>query len=641
MSDLIIMTLTEKKLQESEEKYRNLFEKSSNAIVLLDITGKIIECNSATESVFGYSVEELIGKNYLELPYYSKRMLNTLIKRSQAISKKLDLEPQELEVKKKDGNIATIRTIISYIKLGNQDFFQVIIQDITEQKNAEQKLKESETKFRSILEAIPDIYFLLSKDSTVLEYRGKREDLYLEPEEFMGKKLIDILPSDLGKKTLEFVKKTITTKQPHSFEYELPIKNEIHYYEARYFYLSEERISCFVRDITERKKAEKEIYNLAKFPSEDPNPIMRVNNEKLLYINQSGKNLFNIIEGGKIPKQFKKILKQVLMENIIKKLEIEIMGKNYSFALIPIKQENYVNIYGQEITKRKKFENELLIEKKFSDDLINTSIDTIFVFNPQTGKAIRWNKAFNEISGYTDEEISSMKAPDSYYRKEDLIRAAQATKEVTKEGSTKVEMSLITKGGEKIPFEYSGTLMQDTEGNTLIMSIGRDITERKKFEMELKESEEKFRTIAEHSLVGISIIQDGIIKYFNKTLTEIDGYTEEDVKSWKPNEFQKVFHPEDREFVMEQARKKQRGDPDVIPQYQYRITRKDGKIRWIEIFSKTVTYKGRPADLAMTHDITDKVNAERLIKDSEEKFSKAFNSNALAMCITTFKEGIV
>ncbi len=758
MSDFIIMTLTEKKLQESEEKFKILFKSGLIPAYVWQKADKdfiMVDYNYAAEDITKGSVKKFLGAKASELYKDNSRILGEIsdcFKNKTTIIREMKYR---MQITKEEKDL-----LVKYTYLP-PDLVIVHTEDITERKNFEQKLKESEFKFRSLFEAIPDLYFLLSESTKVLEYRGSTEDLYIKTEEFIGKKLSDILPSPLGEKTLEFVKNTIATKQTHSFEYELLVENIIHYYEARFFYLSQKRISCFIRDITDKKKAEKVIYNLAKFPSENPNPVMRVNKKKILYINESGKNLLNATEGGKIPKQFKQILKQVFKEKITQKFEIEIDDKYFLFDFKPIKLENYVNIYGQDITKIKQFENDLLLEKKFSDDLINTSIDTIFVFNPQTGKAIRWNKAFKGISGYTDEEISSMRAPDSYYNDEDLKRAEEAIKQVAEDGSTKVEMSLITKKGNSVPFEYSGTLIEDIKGNSLIMSIGRDMKERKKIELELKESEEKFRNIteqsivgifilqdntlkyvnkraceivgysaeemqswgpggtlklvhpddkefiieqvrkrqagdtdfieqyqyriitkqgkikwleifsreinyeersaifvilidvtknveaeqqlieseekfrkiAEQSIMGITIIQDGLIKYFNNRISEINGYTEEDVKKWGPNDFQIIFHPEDRKFVMEQARKKQIGDPDAIPNYQYRIIRKDGEIRWIQIFSKSINYEGRPADLAMTIDITDKIKTEQQLKESEEKFRSITEQSLVGIAV--------
>ncbi len=140
----------EQRLREAEQKYRIIFEKSSNAIVLLDLTGKIIECNLSTVEMFGYSKEEIVGQNYLNLPFYSEIMKTTLKERFKKISKGIDIKPQILEIKRKDGKLATIKNKISYLKIGDQNFFQAIIQDITEQKKIEEELKESEEKFRTI-----------------------------------------------------------------------------------------------------------------------------------------------------------------------------------------------------------------------------------------------------------------------------------------------------------------------------------------------------------------------------------------------------------------------------------------------------------------------------------------------------------
>jgi len=123
----------------------------------------------------------------------------------------------------------------------------------------------------------------------------------------------------------------------------------------------------------------------------------------------------------------------------------------------------------------------------FTKTALNAQMDTFFVFNPVNGKAIRWNKAFNEISGYTDKEILSMKAPDSYYSKEDLIKAEKATRNAIETGNTIVQMDLITKYGKKVPFEYLGSIIPNDQGDTNYMVVvGRNITERKKAEEEIK-----------------------------------------------------------------------------------------------------------------------------------------------------------
>ncbi|KKL74090.1 hypothetical protein LCGC14_2068370, partial [marine sediment metagenome] len=119
-----------------------------------------------------------------------------------------------------------------------------------------EKLKESEQKFRGIFEAIPDLYFLISKDGMYLDFSGDESKLFSSPKKFLGKNVRDIMPKENAKQTMKAIEKTLITKKPTTFEYTLPINNENRHYEARYLYSSEEKVSVFIRDITDRKITE-------------------------------------------------------------------------------------------------------------------------------------------------------------------------------------------------------------------------------------------------------------------------------------------------------------------------------------------------------------------------------------------------
>ena len=206
-------------------------------------------------------------------------------------------------------------------------------------------------------------------------------------------------------------------------------------------------------------------------------------------------------------------------------------------------------------------------------------------------------------------------------------RIADEYKYVSESGQTLItEESNILNGKtiytetRKIPILTNGKVTQ-------IVSVLRDITEKKKVDQDLKESEEKFRTITEQSFMGIIIIQDGLFKYFNERAIEINGFSLEEIQNWKPYEFVKLIHPDDKEFVLEQARKKESGGEDVVEQYSYRLITKTGEIRWIEGFSKTISYRAKPADLVMSIDITDKMVAEQKLKESEEKYRNLFEES--------------
>ncbi|NVM17067.1 MAG: PAS domain-containing sensor histidine kinase [Candidatus Lokiarchaeota archaeon] len=136
----------------------------------------------------------------------------------------------------------------------------------------------------------------------------------------------------------------------------------------------------------------------------------------------------------------------------------------------------------------------------------------------------------------------------------------------------------------------------------------------------LRDLEEKFKTIAENSLMGIAIIQDNKIKYVNKQSTDLTGYTVDETKELNPIKIFESIHPKDRIWVLEQLQKKQSGVKDYLTNYQYRIINKSGEIRWLDNYSKTVDYMGKPADMVSFIDITERKNAEQRLRESEEMF---------------------
>ena len=116
-----------------------------------------------------------------------------------------------------------------------------------------------------------------------------------------------------------------------------------------------------------------------------------------------------------------------------------------------------------------------------------------------------------------------------------------------------------------------------------------DITERKLVERSLVESEEKYRNVIENSLVGFYIVKDGLFRYVNRQFCEIHGYTyEEIVDKIGPLD---LVHPDDREMLAENMRKRISGETDLI-EYSFRTTRKDGRLINLKIIGATMIYEG-------------------------------------------------
>ncbi|MFH1843306.1 MAG: PAS domain S-box protein [bacterium] len=132
-------------------------------------------------------------------------------------------------------------------------------------------------------------------------------------------------------------------------------------------------------------------------------------------------------------------------------------------------------------------ESALRREKAFTDSALDAQSDIFFVFDPATGTAIRWNKAVRDISGYSDDEIAAMKIPDDWCDEADQDRAASAFETVFREGQATVELTFITKAGQRIPFEQQASIVPgELSGSPYIITVGRDITERKLAEEQSK-----------------------------------------------------------------------------------------------------------------------------------------------------------
>ena len=148
----------------------------------------------------------------------------------------------------------------------------------------------------------------------------------------------------------------------------------------------------------------------------------------------------------------------------------------------------------------------------------------------------------------------------------------------------------------------------------------RKISEPEEVKQKLKESEELYKIILEQSMVGIIIIQGGKVKYANDKLASIYDLEPEIFYNWQSGEFLKVVHPDSREFVAEQVRKKMLGLDDFITSYMYKAIKKSGDTIWLENYSNSIMFRGEPAILAIQIDVTDKVQMEKQLKESEEKY---------------------
>jgi PAS domain S-box-containing protein len=164
-------------------------------------------------------------------------------------------------------------------------------------------------------------------------------------------------------------------------------------------------------------------------------------------------------------------------------------------------------------------------------------------------------------------------------------------------------------------------IVKDVQGGylELLPSVVEKVLQQRRAAEERQQAQEAYRAVVEHSLQGLQIIQEGRKVFVNSAYAEMVGYTEEELLALSPDQTLDLVHPDDRELVGKYYWARIAGKP--APQsYEFRIIRKGGSVRWVEIFASRIEYQGRPASQLAMIDITERKQAENALRQSEEHY---------------------
>ncbi|MEW6491073.1 MAG: GAF domain-containing protein, partial [Cyanobacteriota bacterium] len=255
--DGILMDITDRKQAEedvraSEGRLQSFFQATFEAVVIHD-KGTILDVNPATEALYGYSRTELIGQSVLKLADPCSQDYIRL--RAQVPSD----EPFEALGLKKDGTTFIGEISAKSIIYQGRTARVAGLRDITARKIAEDALRQSEARNRAFLNAIPDLIFRLNREGIYLDCHAENlSDLLVPAHELVGKKVPEILPAPLAQLIEQHIAQALSTGIIQTLEYELPVKGQPRYWEARIVACGEDEVLVIVRNITERKRAEEE-----------------------------------------------------------------------------------------------------------------------------------------------------------------------------------------------------------------------------------------------------------------------------------------------------------------------------------------------------------------------------------------------
>ena len=293
-------------------------------------------------------------------------------------------------------------------------------------------------------------------------------------------------------------------------------------------------------------------------------------------------------------------------------LQVEYEGKWWEVHWLAISDELYMQ-YVFDITESKAVEMALVESEQRYRAAFEQAMDSMLLVDTETGRIGEFNDKACENLGYSRQEFEKLKLSD--------IEAVESDREIIKhldkvvgEGSDVFETQHRTKSGEILDVLVSAKIIS-VHGRKVCQAIFRDITERKKAEQALQESEERYRSFVQN-FRGIAFggKMDFTPVFFHGSVKEITGYTEEEFIDGNPR-WDQVIHPDDLSAIFTDGEKKLHSVRNFSCEREYRIVRKDGGIRWVhEVIQNVCDKCGKPTMVqGAIYDITERKRAEEAL----------------------------
>jgi len=367
----------QQELKDSEERFRQLFNTGFDAVIILNEDKKIIDVNETTSKLLNYDKEEILNLSLKDIIHEKDRT-----KMDEIID---NFKKNHLDFKSETTFLTNERKSIimeagfTPLKIKNRNFIVGSFRDITERKESEKALIESERRLKEA-QALGKIgYWEFDITNQHITWSDQVFEIY-NRDPSLGPPSVDeeanYYTPNTNERLKEYARRAIEFGEQFDYDFQVNLPSGMVVQLTSLMRSIKNKSGQIIKlvgtvqDITERKEKEKEIFDLAQFPSEDPYPILRVNRKGVIYINDAGQKLLNVVESDQIPEIFQESVKNTFESNQISESEVELENKVYSFITTPIKDADYVNIYGMDITERKHVEENLKEINKLKSEFL-------------------------------------------------------------------------------------------------------------------------------------------------------------------------------------------------------------------------------------------------------------------------------
>ncbi len=556
--DITEQKKTEEKLRQSEERLRAMMDASTESVLLADDQMNILAINRTAAQRFGRSVEELIGCNDEDL---SKGVVPPAVVRSRRAKVRQVIRsgrPVRFE-DERDGIIFDTSMYPVFNSEGHVSQVAVFGRDITAQKKAEEKLQQSEERLRTLMDSSTDSVLLVDSDLKILAAnRTVVQKLGISEEELIGRGPDELgvspFPRAVLKSRAQKARQVIRSGKPARFEDELAGR----FFDTNIFPIFDSpgqvhQLAVFARDITEQKKAEERL----RQSEERLRAMMNATTESVLLIDKDmrilsinkigaqrlGKSVEELVGSsfydmgeGVVPRPVLELraqkLREVIRSGKALRMEDERAGIAMDSSLYPLfdseGQAHQVVVFASDITERKLAEQALRQSEQKYRTLVENLPQRVFL-KDRNSIYVSCNENYARDLGISPELLPG-KSDYDFYAAELAEKYRADDKRIMESGEIQDIEEMYIRGGKEMIVHTVKTPVRDQEGNvTGVLGIFWDITEQKRLERALLESEERYRTLVENA--GESIVtldRDGLHLFMNKTGAERFGGKPED-----------------------------------------------------------------------------------------------------------------
>ena len=636
MLDVTEQKQANNKIKASEEKFRGVFEDSNVGIAIGSSQGDVLEVNEEYLKITGYSRNEFLGLNYADFTHPEELQKESILIEE---LKKGERENFRIEkrVKAKNGSYLWLDTAITGQRKENGELDKLIIMviDITEAKKATETVNV-------FFDQPMNIHLIGSIDGQILKVnRGWEETLGYTKVESVGKNIFDFVHPDDKEYTLNELSELQKGKTTFYFENRYKHKNGTFVTLAwsAIFNTSGKMLHGVAKDITQQKAYHEQLVQSEeryKALSENANHIILTHNfdGKITYANQFGLDFMNLPKEQVIGTDIKLLVQNIEdLEKMQQRIKDFMSGdfKVHQYELnitlpsgdkkilevigSPIKLNNKIDsvlLTAYDITEREKSRLELADSETKLKNIIENSTN-LFYTHTVDNKITFVSPRVKEFLGYEPEEV--MENWTDFITDNPINRKAfENTDKAIQTGQRQptYEIEMQRKDGKKIIVEVrEAPVVVNGEVESIVGSLA-DITERKKSENKLRESEEKLRLAIDNSPLGITINDmEGNFVSVNKAYEKMVGYSKDELQGMK---FFDLTHPDylpkNRELFDNMATNK---EPDFVIEKKY--IHKNGKLIDVRIHAGSIKDEnGKPLfGMALTEDITERIKAEENI----------------------------